>query len=83
MSMRKNLTISLSMEDWKTVRAIAESVGETYSRVFHRLIELGTGVVSDDRRIAKYKAALAPHSKFLTARAKTFARAGKRKRQPA
>ncbi|MBI3298835.1 MAG: hypothetical protein HYZ75_11765 [Elusimicrobia bacterium] len=76
--MRKNLTVSLSDEDWKIVRDIAERLGETYSAVFHRLIEMSGGTVSDLRRVSKYKALLAPHAVRLEKRAAAFARAGRR-----
>lgn len=77
--MRKNLTVSLSLEDWKRVKAIASSLDETYSSVFHRLIELGTSAVGEDVRVAKYKALLAPHAAFLARRAGAFVKAGKRR----
>ncbi len=77
--MRKNLTVSLSLDDWKKVKSIASSLDETYSSVFHRLIELGTSAVGEDDRVAKYKALLAPHAAFLSRRAGTFAKAGKRR----
>lgn len=76
--MRKNLTVSLSDEDWKAVKGIAERLGETYSAVFHRLIGMSVGTVSDSRRVAKYKALLGPHAARLEKRAAVFARAGRR-----
>lgn len=47
--------------------------------IFRCLIGMDTGVVSDDKRVAKYKAAFAPHSKFLQGRAKIFSRTGRKK----
>lgn len=76
--MRKNLTISLSSEDWRKVRLIAESTGATYSGVFHRFIELGAGGVSDGERVAKYRALLSPHAAFLSGRAAALSKARKR-----
>lgn len=76
--MKKNLTVSLSGEDWKTVKGIADSLGETYSAVFHKLIEMSAGTVSDSARVEKYKALLAPHSARLERRAAVFARASRR-----
>lgn len=81
--MRKNLTVSLSDADWKAVKGIADRLGETYSAVFHRLIEMSAGTVSDARRVAKYKALLAPHAARLEKRASAFARAGRRGRAAA
>lgn len=81
--MRKNLTVSLSNDDWRKVKAIAESLDETYSSVFHRLIELGTSSVGEEKRIARYKAALAPHARFLARRAGALARAGRGRKAPA
>lgn len=77
--MRKNLTVSLSDEDWRKVKNIAKSMDETYSSVFHRLIELGTGAVGEDQRTAKYKALLAPHARFLARRAGAVSKAGRRR----
>lgn len=76
--MRKNLTISLSSEDWEKVRHIAQSLGETYSGVFHRFIELGTGAVSDSKRVAKYRALLSTDASFLAGRAAILSKARKR-----
>jgi len=72
--MARNLTVSLSKEDWAAVQGMARLLGETYSRVFHRLIEAARGVRSDDRRIAKYRSLLRPHAGFLAARAASFAK---------
>lgn len=81
--MRKNLTVSLSGADWKAVKDVAERLGETYSAVFHRLIEMSVGTVSDSRRVAKYRALLSPHASRLAKRAAVFARAGRRGRTAA
>lgn len=81
--MRKNLTISLSADDWQKVKAIAESLGETYSRVFHHFIALGAGTDRDEKRVSRYRALLAPHSDFLSRRAKTFATVRGKRRLPA
>ena len=81
--MRKNLTISLSPEDWRRVQSMAGMLGETYSRVFHRLIESGAGAAANQKRIAKYRALLGPNSGFFAGRAQVFSRAGKRKQAAA
>jgi len=81
--MRKNLTVSLSLEDWRAVQDMVRSQGETYSKVFHRLIASSSSVVCDDKRVQKYKALLAPDAEFLADRAGVFARAGKRRQTPA
>lgn len=67
--MRKNITISLNQEDWQKVRAMARSLGETYSRIFHRLIASTNSMVRDSKRIKKYRSLLAPHGEYLAGRA--------------
>ena len=81
--MRKNLTISLSQEDWRRVQSMVCSLGETYSGVFHRLIESGAGSSCDGKRIEKYRKLLSPAAPFLELRAGAFARAGRRRRTAA
>lgn len=81
--MRKNLTVSLSPEDWKKIKDLSRSLGETYSKVIHKLIESSSSIVRDDGRIQKYKALLAPDADFLAGRAGAFARVRKRRRTPA
>lgn len=77
--MRRNLTISLSMEDWRTVRELARSLGETYSSVIHHLIRFGSPREVRRDRVEKYRALLAPHAEFFEERARVFARAAFRR----
>lgn len=81
--MRKNLTVSLSPEDWNKIQDLARSLGETYSKVIHKLIASSSSVVCDNSRVRKYKALLATDADFLAGRAGAFARAGKRRQTPA
>lgn len=76
--MRKNLTISLSSEDWSRVQGMVRELSETYSGVFHQLIQAATTGATDSRKVAKYKALLAPHAGFLADRAGKFSKARKR-----
>lgn len=73
--MRKNLTISLSLEDWQKVRHSARTLGETYSSIFHRLIQWSFPTAPDRKRLEKYKALHAPVAAFLEERARVFAKA--------
>ncbi|MBI5243384.1 MAG: hypothetical protein HY922_06805 [Elusimicrobia bacterium] len=79
--MRKNLTISLQPQDWEAVRRAAESLGETYSQLFHRIIHafFQAGEVKA-RTVAKYRPMFAPHESFLADRARVFSRSRARKR---
>ena len=77
--MRKNLTISLSHEDWRKLQSMVCSLGETYSGVVHRLIESGAGAACDRKRVEKYRKLLSPGGPFLARRAAVFARAGRRR----
>ncbi len=77
--MRKNLTISLTGEDWKVVQSLARPGAETYSAIFHKLIQSAVGRVSDAGKVRRYKALLAPHADFLSRRANAFAKAKGRK----
>lgn len=81
--MRKNLTVSLSPEDWKKIQDLSLSLGESYSKVIHKLIESSSSIVRDDGRIQKYKALLAPDVDFLAGRAGAFTRARKRRQTTA
>ena len=73
--MRKNLTISLLPEDWKTVQQTAKSLGETYSQFFHRIIRefFSTNEVNH-KTVAKYRPLFKSHASFLTGRSLAFAR---------
>ena len=73
--MRKNLTISLSGEDWKAVRKLAKPLGGTYSALFHKLIESAVSRVEDAGKIKRYKALLSPHAGFFARRARVLSKA--------
>ena len=81
--MRKNLTVSLTLEDWGTVQAMVRSLNESCSGVFHRLVQSSVGKKVDQKRIKKYRALLAPQADFLARRAHVFATARKHSRLPA
>ena len=81
--MRKNLTVSLRPEDWRKVQAMASSLGETYSGVFHRLLQGGVGMVCDRVVVEKYRKLLAPHRDFMARRAAALAKAARRGRAQA
>lgn len=78
--MRKNLTISLSSEDWSLVRQAVRSMGETYSGLFHRLIQAALAERETDPKVtAKYRPLFKREAAFLAQRAAAMARASRKK----
>lgn len=72
---RKNLTISLSREDWDLVCDSAQAMGETYSGLFRRLIsESLRRREIDPKTVAKYRPLFKSHSLFFAKRALPLAK---------
>lgn len=82
--MRKNLTISLDPTDWALVRAWAKATRDTYSGLFHSLIQKALGGQEVDPKItAKYRQLFQGHADYLSRRAAAFSKARRLANRPA